>query len=140
MQTLTIFFNAISFFYPVCRGFTIPPTVSCAVQCDPGSPLCLPNVECKSHRPTELILPYLSRFPNHLFHLTDYTAAEITGTKRNPHGCAITVTVIVMSHHCCQCSALHNSGQFLYEHKHEAVIVSYSVQRLHSRFIKQPSH
>lgn len=82
-------------------AFTVPPTVSWAVQCVltrdhlPVSPMSNANHTDLS---AVLIPPYPSCFSIHSFHLADYTAAESTGTKRNPHRWAITVTVIVVCH------------------------------------------
>lgn len=137
-------YNAISFSYPVCGRSLQPPTVSWAVQCVltldhlPVSPMSNANhtgLKCSANPAISKLLSHSFISPHRL-----HCGREHRDTKTSTRMCYNCNCNSNVSHRRCQCSALHNSGQFLYEHKHEAAIMNHGVLRLHSRFIKQPSH
>ncbi len=118
----------------------LPPTVSWAVQCVltlahlPVSPMSNANDrgrQCSAN-------PAIPKLLSHSF--TPPRRLHCGREQKSTRMCSNCNCNSNVSHQRCQYSALHNSEQFLYEHKHEAAIMNLSVLRLHRGFIKQSSH
>lgn len=117
--------NAISFSYPAC-GLPPPPlTVSWAVQCvltlahlhvSPMSNANHTGPQCCANPAISKLLSHSFISPHRLH----------CGTKQSTRMCCNCNCNSSVSHLRCQCSVLHNSEQFLYEHKHEAAIINQS--------------
>lgn len=119
------------------------PTVSWAVQCVltldhlPVSPMSNANHtgrQCSDNPAISKLLSHSFTSPHRL-----YCGRKHRATKNSTRMCFNCNCNSNVSHQRCQDSALHNSEQSLYEHKHEAAIMNWS-PRLHRRFIEQPSH
>lgn len=122
--------NAISFSYPACGHFffprcTLPLTVSWAVQCVLTlAHLHVSPMSNANHTGRQRCAnPAISKLLSHSF-ISPHRLH--CGTKQSTRMCCNCNCNSSVSHLCCQCSVLHNSEQFLYEHKHEAAIINQS--------------
>ena len=104
---------------------TLPLTVSWAVQCvltlahlhvSPMSNANHTGPQCCANPAISKLLSHSFISPHRLH----------CGTKQSTRMCCNCNCNSSVSHLRCQCSVLHNSEQFLYEHKHEAAIINQS--------------